>query len=245
MKKIGGINFILGVLVGAAMFGGSVAAAATGIIAQPKTAAVVIDGQAVDLKGFIIRGNHYFQLRDLDEKLIPSGKDFSIVWDGTGNRVIIDTSRNYDPNEQYAASVTTSPSQAPAVTIDEMRDEIIKLSNAERIKAGLPELAALPALMDSAQAKAQDFKDSKYYGHTSPVYGTFSSMIRSFVPEAKAVGENIAACSKTPSDAFTAWTESPPHYDNILGQKFSHIGVGVIEGVNGGYWFSVQFAQIT
>jgi len=106
MKRAGGYQFIAGVIVGALVFGGS-AAFAAGIAAQPKTAEVVIDGGTVDLKGYVIDGSHYFQLRDLDEKLIPGGKDFSAVWDGQGNRVIIDTSRGYDPNEQYTPPAAT------------------------------------------------------------------------------------------------------------------------------------------
>jgi hypothetical protein len=34
--------------------------------------------------------------------------------------------------------------------------------------------------MDCAQAKAQDMKDSHYYGHKSPVYGSPLTMIKSF-----------------------------------------------------------------
>jgi hypothetical protein len=108
MKKIGGFQFAIGVIVGATVFGGA-AAYAAGIMAQPKTAAIIIDGKTVDLKGYIIEGSHYFQLRDLDEKLMPGGKDFSVVWDGQGNRVIIDTSRGYDPNEQYVPQPATIP----------------------------------------------------------------------------------------------------------------------------------------
>jgi hypothetical protein len=108
MKKIGGFQFAIGVIVGATAFGGA-AAYAAGIMAQPKTAAIIIDGKDVDLKGYLIEGAHYFQLRDLDEKLMASGKDFSVVWDGQGNRVIIDTSRSYDPNEQYISQPATTP----------------------------------------------------------------------------------------------------------------------------------------
>ena len=241
-RRLRGVEFILGVLVGAVMFGGTVAAAATGIIAQPKTAAVIIDGQTVDLKGYLIEGAHYFQLRDLDEKLIPSGKDFSIVWDGAGNRVIIDTSKGYDPNEQFAALITVTPpsEQAPAMTIDEMREAVITLTNAERIKAGLPELTVLPELMDCAQAKAQDFLDNHYYGHTSPRYGTPLEMIKLFVPKVRATAENIAPWTATIEEAFAGWVESPPHYANMNNQ-YTHIGVGIVEGANGGYWWVSQY----
>jgi len=89
MEKIGWFRFVTGFVLGAIIFGGSMAFA-SGIIAHPKTATVVIDGNMVDLKGYIIDGTHYFQLRDLGAALEPSGKDFSIVWDGHENRVIIE-----------------------------------------------------------------------------------------------------------------------------------------------------------
>jgi hypothetical protein len=108
MAKSRATYFIAGAIAGAVIFGGT-AAYAAGILAQPKTAAVVIDGKTIDLKGYLIEGNHYFQLRDLDEKLKPGGKDFSVVWDGAGNRVIVDTSRGYDPDEQFSPSQAAAP----------------------------------------------------------------------------------------------------------------------------------------
>ena len=113
------LSFAAGVLVGAVIFGGGVAIAA-GIMAQPKTALIEIDGKAVDLKGYLIEDAHYFQLRDLSASLAPGGKDFSIVWDGAGNRVIIDTSRGYDPNEQFKPQTSdTTPSDASGLSIKE------------------------------------------------------------------------------------------------------------------------------
>ena len=49
------ISFFLGIIIGAAVFGGSIAIAA-GIAALPKTADVIIDGRGYDLKGYIIEG---------------------------------------------------------------------------------------------------------------------------------------------------------------------------------------------
>jgi len=97
---------IMGFVLGAAVSGGS-AAVAAGIMAQPRTAEIVIDGRPADLRGYLIEGSHYFQLRDLSEKLAPGGKDFSIVWDGANNRVLIDTSKGYTPEVQ-------SPQAKPA-----------------------------------------------------------------------------------------------------------------------------------
>jgi len=111
MKRFKGLQFILGVVVGAIVFGGS-AAIAAGIVAKPKTAEVVIDGKAVDLKGYIIEGRHYFQLRDLDAALAPGGKDFGIVWDGKNNRVIIDTTKPYMTESDNAQMHPDAPGNA-------------------------------------------------------------------------------------------------------------------------------------
>jgi uncharacterized protein YkwD len=229
MKKLNRFQFIAGFVLGAMIFGGS-AAYAAGVIANLSADRVYVNGSEIKCDVYKIGGANHFKLRDIAANL-----DVSVVYDAQSGRVLIDTAKPYDPNEQYVPG--------PVMTMDEMRQEIVNLTNAERVKAGVPELAVLPELMDCSQTKAQDFKDSHYYGHTSPVYGSFSDMIRSFVPQARAVGENIAPWNKTAADAFAAWTDSPPHLENLLNQKYTHIGVGVIEGINGGYWWVSQFAQ--
>jgi uncharacterized protein YkwD len=130
------------------------------------------------------------------------------------------------------------------MTIDEMKAEIVRLTNEERAKAGLPALEVLPELMTCAQAKAQDFIDNHYYGHTSPRYGTAIEMIRSFVPDAGWVAENIAPWYKTVAEMFAVGVESPSHYANMINANFTHIGVGIAEGTDGGYWWVQQFVSI-
>jgi uncharacterized protein YkwD len=258
MKRNSGYQFIIGFVLGAVMFGGSMAFAA-GIIAQPKTAAVVINGKEADINGYLIEGAHYFQLRDLAAALKAGGKDFSIVWDSQGNRIVIDTSRGYDQFESLPAPAipvpadttapaivapTEAPTEASKMSIDEMRLDIVRLTNVERAKAGLPGLEILPGLMDTAQAKAQDLLDSHYFDHVSPVYGTPGEMIKAAVPQAKSCGENLASWAKTPQEAFNGLLGSPAHKATMLDAKYSHIGVGVIEGANGGYWWVQQFCTL-
>ena len=214
---------------------------ATGIIAQPRTAGVVIDGQLVDIEGYIIGGNHYFQLRGVSAALASGGKDFSVVWDGAGNRVIIDTSRGYAPDETGPPYATAT---APAMSLDEMRMEIVRLTNIERARAGLPELEVHQGLTRSAQAKAQDFLDSHYFSHRSPVYGASYEMIRNFVPRARDTGENIAGWTESAQDAFDGWLCSPEHLGLMLDPVFTHIGVGVVEGAGGSLEWVQHLARI-
>jgi len=237
MKKAGMVRFAAGFILGALVFGGT-AALAAGIVAQPKTADVVIDGRIVDLNGYLIEGSHYFQLRDLSSALEPGGKDFSIVWDGTKNQVFIDTRKGYAPDVTLPAPNGT---QEPVMTLDEMKMEVIRLTNAERVRAGLPELVVHQGLMDSAQAKAQDFLNNNYYGHISPVYGTPADMIPLYVPNVRTYGENLATWTSTPQGAVAGWVDSPEHYRLMIASKYTHIGVGILVTENGGMCWVQQF----
>jgi uncharacterized protein YkwD len=131
------------------------------------------------------------------------------------------------------------------MSIGEMKAEIVRLTNEERAKAGLPALEILPELMDCAQAKADDMKDSHYYGHKSPVYGTADEMIFRFVPQAGTAVENIAAWAATPQEAFASWMgSSKGHCETILTARLTHIGVGIASGADGGYWWVQQFVRL-
>jgi len=242
MRKTTGFYYlIIGVVIGAIIFGGATAIAASAI-ANPKTAAVVIDGENVDLKGYLVEGNHYFQLRDLSAALRSGGKDFGVEWDGQGNRVIIDTSKGYYRNESLP-SPSSAPTE-PVTTLDGLKAELIRLTNVERVKAGLPELQALPELMGCAQAKADDMRINSYYGHDSPVYGSCFQMIRDFVPNVRWCSENLAPWMVTPEETVAAWLDSSGHRGNLLESRATHVGVGLYERGGGGYTWVMQFAQI-
>ncbi|MDR2089107.1 MAG: hypothetical protein LBP73_07100, partial [Clostridiales Family XIII bacterium] len=111
MKNKGIFKFAAGFLCGALLFGAVGAVFAAGVAAGPKTAAVVIDGQTVDLKGYVVEGAHYFGLRDISEKLKPGGKDFGVTWDGANNRILIDTGTGYGP--EAVSSLPAQSSGAP------------------------------------------------------------------------------------------------------------------------------------
>lgn len=59
----------------------------TGVLNNSK---VFLDGQAVDLTAYTIRGNNYFKLRDIGELF-----DFSVEWDDANHKITIDTDKPY------------------------------------------------------------------------------------------------------------------------------------------------------
>jgi uncharacterized protein YkwD len=186
-----------------------------------------------------------------------SGLDGETVSRGTV-AVIVRRSLEYDgagtaaqePEQPTSQTLPDEPARsesgqtAPTMTVDEMKAEIVRLTNEERVRAGLPALEVLPELMDCAQTKAQDFIDNHYYGHTSPIYGTAGEMIKAFVPKAKSSGENIAPAVTNLSEGFQVWINSPEHYANIISEKYTHIGVGIVQGSGGAYWLAQQFVKL-
>ena len=60
-------SFVVGLLCGMTLFGGSVAYAA-GVMATPfaeMNQNLTLNGQAIELTGYNINGNNYFKLRDI------------------------------------------------------------------------------------------------------------------------------------------------------------------------------------
>ena len=139
MKK-GTTGFIAGFVLGAVMFGG-VAAYAAGIIANPTTSKILVDGKDVNVTAYNIEGRNYLQLRDM-----AAAVDFSVVWDGGGNRVLIDTGRGYDPNEQYVPEMSTVPAASRPTPNSTKAGDVIKTTDGDYIiKKGKPAEEALPA----------------------------------------------------------------------------------------------------
>ena len=215
MKKTG-LSFAAGIVVGALAFGGT-AAIAAGIMATPSSNAIWVDGVEVKPEAYKIESRNYLQLRD-----IAAAVDFSVVWDGANNRVLIDTSRGYDPNETVAVAApkatptptpvpvaTPAPTPAPTATQKpnllpngvpilsdaERREkelEVIRLLNIEREAVGLKPLTVNLDLCVVARIKTDEMVELDYFAHKSPNYGMPKDMIRAFGISCKNAGE--AAC---------------------------------------------------
>lgn len=112
--------------------------------------------------------------------------------------------------------------------------EVIRLVNVERSKAGLPALKYDWELARVAKHKSQDMRDNKYFSHTSPIYGSPFQMMQSYGIKYRSAGENIAMGQRTPQQVVNAWMNSSGHRANILNKNFTHIGVGYV--ADGHYW---------
>lgn len=164
-----------------------------------------------------------------------SGQDFI---GGLGATTTSSTPKNtikgYD-----SLDVKKIPAEPAALTVD----GIVRYTNMERQKAGLPPVTIHRKLSASALKKANDMLDRQYFEHTSPDGRTAVNLIKDQGYVYQIVGENLAL-GDFGSDAklVDAWMNSPAHRANILNGKFSEVGIGIVKGNYNGsiVWLAVQ-----
>jgi uncharacterized YkwD family protein len=116
-------------------------------------------------------------------------------------------------------------------------EEVLKLTNQERQKAGLSACAGNDSSLNrSAKAKSEDMAAHNYFSHESPTYGDPFAMMRNFGVQYKSAGENIAKGQPTPQEVVTGWMNSPEHRANIMNGSYTHLGVGYVVKNGEPYW---------
>ena len=137
-----------------------------------------------------------------------------------------------NPNRIYPGQRLTIPTLDQSTASFE--EEVVRLVNAERARAGLRPLTMNWELSRVARYKSEDMRQNRYFDHNSPTYGSPFDMMRSFGIRYRAAGENIAMGYATPAAVVNGWMNSSGHRANILSAKYTEIGVGYVAG--GNYW---------
>ena len=121
-------------------------------------------------------------------------------------------------------------------TNESIEQEVVRLVNIERQKAGLAPLQYSEELSRVARIKSQDMADNNYFSHTSPTYGDPFAMMRSFGIQYRTAGENIAKGYTSAQSVVNGWMNSSGHRANILNPNFGKIGVGYVKANGTTYW---------
>lgn len=138
----------------------------------------------------------------------------------------------------YAGQVLTIPDLSE---IKAVQEEVVRLTNIERQKAGIAPLSSNWELSRVARYKSMDMRDDNYFSHYSPTYGDPFVMMKSFGLTFTKAGENIAARQTTASQVVQSWMNSDSHKKNILNPNFKEIGVGYAEGGYLDYYWTQMF----
>lgn len=109
-------------------------------------------------------------------------------------------------------------------------DGVVKSSNQERIKAGLPELSINVKLEASSLDKAEDMVAQGYWAHTSPSGEQFFDLINEQRYDFAFAGENLARDFGTPEGVVIGWMNSPKHRENMLNPAYKEMGISVMRG---------------
>lgn len=137
-------------------------------------------------------------------------------------------------------AVETPDAQEPEINtpVEEtssQAEQVVKLVNEERTKAGLPALTVNADITTAANVRANEIK--RVFSHTRPDGSSFSTALKEQGVSFRGSGENIAWGQKSPEQVMNAWMNSAGHRANILNKNFKNIGVGHYQDENGtNYW---------
>ena len=241
MKKR--LNFLVGFAFGVALVMTTGAAASAAIQATLSNHPVCVNGEYVDIQGYLIAGHNYYQRRDLGTLL-----GFNVYWDNDARCVQIETDKPYTgtaPQKMDSDKTVSQPESVTPADVDAMKQDIVDRTNALRKENGVAALRVNDKLMQAAQVRADEMAASSVYSHTRP-----DGRRNVSVTDCLYVGENIhriadwALQGKSVSEvAVWSWNLSSGHRDNLLEQNYAEIGVGLARGVNDNgeaCWYCVQ-----
>ena len=118
---------------------------------------------------------------------------------------------------------------------DAFANEVVRLVNEERAKAGLPALTVDRGAASAAQVRAKEIERS--FSHTRPDGSSFNSARTEAGVNFRGAGENIAYGQNSPEKVMEGWMNSSGHRANILNSSYTSIGVGHYQNTSGvNYW---------
>ena len=103
-------SFIFGMVVMLLITAAVYFAGAAGVIANPTTSRVFVDGEQVQVQAYNIDGFNYFRLR-----CFAAAVDIGVWWDAENDAVMIETDKSYDP--YYTGPGRESPASARSADI--------------------------------------------------------------------------------------------------------------------------------
>jgi len=144
------------------------------------------------------------------------------------------TSTSTKPAGTPTTSTTTTEPQGGGSSGYE--SEVLRLTNAERSKAGCGPLSADSSLVESSGAHAEDMVDRHFFDHTNPDGENPFERMGDAGFKGSAMAENIAMGYGSPAEVVAGWMQSEGHKRNILNCGYNKLGVGYDPGrIKAGY----------
>lgn len=114
-------------------------------------------------------------------------------------------------------------------------EQVVKIVNEERAKAGLAGLTIQSNITTAANIRAKE--QVQLFSHTRPDGRSCFTALNEQGITNKYMGENIAYGQTSPEMVMDAWMHSSGHRANILGGNYKNIGVGhYVDETGTDYW---------
>ena len=129
--------------------------------------------------------------------------------------------------------------------LDDIRDDVIRITNQKRRKRGLDPLTGDDLLHKAAQGHADEMDAmGRYLGHDSADGRDPGDRIDEVNYDWRTYRENVASGQKTAKEVVKAWMKSPGHRKNILSDDISEIGIGfAVDDQSGSAYWVQKFAD--
>lgn len=130
---------------------------------------------------------------------------------------------------------------AEIIEYPEKIEKMGTLINAERKAKGLKPLYMVPYLIDCATQRAGEV--SEVWGHNRPNGEYFTTIIDYDIAAYENIFENLTGGSETAEEAMEAFRGSPKHWQAILNEGITHMGIGLVynpDGYAGAKWYWCQ-----
>lgn len=147
-------------------------------------------------------------------------------------KVILTVTYTHKKKEKYQITVKAAKTtKAPSGTREE---QVVRLVNKERAKAGLKKLEMDKKLQMAAAKRAKELKT--LFSHTRPDGSVCFTALDKYNISYIVAGENIAMGQTTPKEVMNSWMNSAGHKANILSGNFTKIGIGCYQYNGRLYW---------
>lgn len=136
--------------------------------------------------------------------------------------------------QKAPTALAMAPRESEAAwTEPSSEQEILRLLNADRTRAGLPPLLWSEPAAHVARLHSREMRDKDFVAHVSPTTGDVMARVRKAKIVSPLTLENLAR-AYAPRDVHHGLMNSPGHRQNILHADATHVGIGVaLEGASG------------
>lgn len=163
--------------------------------------------------------------------------------DGSTEKKLTSTSNRLDTS---GYSATTNDLKAEATSLVDTNwneyTSVLNKVNEYRSEVGEAPLTLDRDLCIAATIRSMENAYKNIFSHTRPNGSDCSTIMRELGISWGAFGENITAGQSTGAAAANSWRNSQPHYENMISNKFSKIGVGMAKVAGSSY--TIYWTQI-